>query len=366
LSEQFDVVVVGAGVVGLAVARALALQRKEVIVLERHERAGEETSARNSGVIHSGIYYPTSSSKARLCARGRTLLYDYCTARNVPHERCGKLIVAQDSQVPALRALAETGARNGVAELEWLDAAGVRRLEPAVRCAAALWSPVTGIVDVHAYIDALQADIESQGGVIVFGTEFEQATAVPGGFELVTRAGGDSSTVSCRQLVNAGGLAAPLLPAKIAGYPRHLLRKAYYAKGSYFSCRGPSPFRHLVYPLPNEAGLGVHATLDLSGRTRFGPDVEWVEQVDYSVDAGRGEAFYATIREYWPGLPDGSLQPDYAGVRPKIAGPGEAAADFVIEAADVHGVPGLINLLGIESPGLTSSLAIGEHVAGLA
>lgn len=365
MSDHVDAVVVGAGVIGLAAARALALQGKEVIVLERHSYAGAETSSRNSGVIHSGIYYPTDSTKAHLCLRGRAMLYGYCTTRNIPHKRCGKLIVAQRSQIPRLKALAETGSRNGVSDLEWLDADGARALEPDVRCAAALWSPSTGIIDVHAYLHALQADIESHGGVVVFGTEFESATVITSGFEIASRVGGESSVVCCRLLVNATGLGAPLLPSKVSGYPENLLRKPYYAKGNYFSIRGPSPFRHLVYPMPHEAGLGVHATLDLSGRTRFGPDVEWVSELTYEVDPSRGASFYAAIREYWPGLPDDALQPDFAGMRPKIVGPGEPTADFVIEGADAHGVPGLVNLLGIESPGLTSSLAIGEYVAGI-
>jgi L-2-hydroxyglutarate oxidase LhgO len=365
LSDHVDAIVVGAGIVGLAAARALALQGKDVIVLERRSYAGAETSSRNSGVIHSGIYYPAGSLKASLCVRGRAMLYEYCMTRDIPHKRCGKLIVAQESQVPRLRALAEAGSRNGVSDLQWLDAAGARALEPDVRCTAAIWSPSTGIVDVHDYLHALQADIEASGGVVIFGTEFESAAVIKSGFEVAARTDGESSVMCCRRLINAAGVGAPLLLSRISGYPQALLRKPYYAKGNYFSCRGASPFRHLVYPMPGEAGLGVHATLDLSGRTRFGPDVEWVSEIAYDVDPSRCASFYEAIREYWPGLPDDALQPDFAGIRPKITGPGEPAADFVIEGGDTHGVPGLVNLLGIESPGLTASLAIGERVAGI-
>jgi len=366
VSDHVGTVVVGAGVVGLAAARALALRGHDVIVIERHSRVGEETSSRNSGVIHSGIYYPSGSLKARLCVRGRAMLYQYCMTRDIPHRRCGKLIVAQERQVSRLRALMEAGLRNGVSDLQWLDADEAREFEPEVRCSSAIWSPSTGILDVHGYMDALQADIDSFGGVVVFDTELESAAAVKGGFELATRSGGESSVVRCRHLINAAGLSAPLLASRISGYPKTLLRTAFYAKGNYFSCRGPSPFRHLVYPLPSEAGLGVHATLDLSGRTRFGPDVEWVSEFTYDVDQTRCASFYSAIREYWPGLPDDALQADYAGIRSKIAGPGAPAADFVVEGSDTHSVPGFVNLLGIESPGLTSALAMGEFIAEIA
>lgn len=362
MPDKVDVVVVGAGVVGLAVARALAQVGNEVIVLERHELAGQETSSRNSGVIHSGIYYPHGSLKARLCVRGRELLYPYCESRSVAHERCGKLIVAQQAQVPDLQVLHAKGIANGVTDLEWRSGAEVAAMEPAVRCAAGLWSPATGIVDVHELMLAFEADLEARGGTVVVDTELLAAGITPDGFVAVIRSGGDSSEIACRVLVNSAGLSAPAVLDRIAGYPPARRRQAYFAKGNYFVCQGAKPFRHLVYPMPNEAGLGVHATLDLDGTTRFGPDVEWVDEPDYRVDASRGNSFYAAIREYWPGLPDGSLQPGYSGIRPKLVGAGAKAGDFEIDGPGQHGVPGLINLLGIESPGLTSSLALGEEV----
>ena len=363
MTARVDVVVVGAGVVGLAVARALALAGREVLVLERHRLPGQETTSRNSGVIHSGLYYPQGSLKARLCVRGRHLLYGFCAAREIAHSRCGKLIVAQESGISGLKGLAEKGRANGVDDLAWLTADEVRALEPEIRCAAGLWSPSTGIVDVHEFVTALIADIEANNGAIVYGTELQGAVAGQDGFIVMLSSGGQVDTLACRTLVNSAGLGAVDLLQRIDGYPAGRRRKAYFAKGNYFVCSGARPFTHLVYPMPNEAGLGVHATLDLDGSTRFGPDVEWVDRPEYHVDAKRAEGFYAAIREYWPALPDGCLQPGYAGVRPKLVGEGAAAADFVIEGGKDHGIAGLVNLLGIESPGLTSSLAIAEEVA---
>ncbi len=355
--------VVGAGVVGLAVARALALAGREVIVVERHRLPGQETTSRNSGVIHSGIYYPKDSLKAKLCVRGRELLYDFCQARDIAHSRCGKVIVAQEAQVPGLKALEQKGLANGVTDLAWLSAAQVRELEPEVRCAAGLWSPSTGVIDVHEYVTTLIADLEAHGGTVVYGAELRDVAVTPGGFEVTVASNGSADAFDCRNLVNSAGLAAVDLLRRIRGYPERRLRRAYFAKGNYFACHGVRPFRHLVYPMPGDAGLGVHATLDLDGSTRFGPDVQWIDEPDYDVDATRAASFYAAIREYWPGMPDGCLQPGYAGVRPKLVGEGAAAADFVVEGAESHGVAGLVNLLGIESPGLTSSLALAEEVA---
>jgi len=360
--SQFDALVVGAGIVGVAAARALALRGLSVAVLERHQRAGEETSARNSGVIHSGIYYPRNSLKARLCLEGRELLYQYCDARHVSHRRVGKLIVAQAAQIDALRALMARGLENGVHDLEWLTAAQAHEMEPLVRCEAAILSPSTGILDVHELLTAMVGDLESASGMVITRTEVTGAAATADGFQVRMR--DDEEGVTARLLINAAGLNAVGMLGHIEGYPRQLLREAFYAKGNYFSCTA-RPFSRLVYPMPGEAGLGVHATLDLDGRTRFGPDVEWVGSLGYDVDAARGDAFYESIREYWPGLPDGALQPDYAGIRPKLVGPRAAAADFVIEGPADHGVPGLVNLLGIESPGLTSSLAIASYVASM-
>lgn len=362
MAEAVEIVVVGAGVVGLAVAKSLAQAGHETIVVEKNRRMGEETSARNSGVIHSGIYYPAGSLKARLCVAGRDRLYEYCEQRGIPYRRTGKIIVAQSSQVAALQTLRAKGVANGVSDLQWLTGDEVAQLEPQVRCAAGLWSPSTGIIDVHAYITALAGDFEAAGGSIVLDCELLQARVDGDEIEIDARSGDEVTTLRCRWLINSAGLHAPGLLRRIDGYPAERLRTAWLAKGNYYACQGVRPFRHLVYPMPNEAGLGVHATLDLDGTTRFGPDVEWVEKIDYDVSAERALSFYDAIREYWPALPDGALQPAYAGIRPKLTGPGTAAADFEIEDYRQHGVRGLVNLMGIESPGLTSSLAIGDEV----
>lgn len=363
--DFIEAAVIGGGVVGLAVARAFAMQGVETLVFERHARPGEETTSRNSGVIHSGIYYPNASLKAALCVRGRELLYRFCEQRSIAHQRCGKIIVAGEPQVAALDALHQRGIANGVLDLELLDRAQVRLLEPAVVCAAGLLSPSTGIVDVHELLLALLADLESHGGALLLQSNVGAIKAADGGIVLQVDSGGTISELQCRWLVNCGGLSAPHVLRLIDGYPQQRLRPAFYAKGNYFACHGVRPFKRLVYPMPNEAGLGIHATLDLDGTTRFGPDVEWVSEPDYRVDPQRAESFYTAIREYWPDIPDGSLQPAYAGVRPKLVGPGAGAGDFEIEGPAAHGVAGLINLLGIESPGLTSSLALAERVAQL-
>ena len=361
--DSIEAVVVGAGVVGLAVGRELARQGRETLVLEQHSRPGQETSSRNSGVIHSGIYYPTGSLKAVLCVRGRALLYDFCAARGIAHQRCGKIIVAGEAQLAGLRALHAKAIANGVHDLVMLDADQIRELEPQVRCAAGLLSPSTGIVDAHELMMTLIADLEAAGGALVLRSTVLGIEVVADGFVVQIDNDGSSSELHCKHLVNCAGLRAVDLLRRITGYPPQRLRQAWYAKGNYFACQGVRPFKRLVYPMPNEAGLGVHATLDLDGTTRFGPDVEWVEEPEYDVQAARANSFYAAIREYWPGLPDNSLQPAYAGVRPKLVGPGSSAGDFEIEDAAAHGIRGLVNLLGIESPGLTSSLAIGEEVA---
>lgn len=362
--DSTEVVVIGAGVVGLAVARALAQRGIETVVIEQHPRPGEETTSRNSGVIHSGIYYPTGSLKARLCVRGRELLYELCEQRGVAHRRCGKIIVADAPQTPKLQALQQQAIANGVTDLTMLSAEQVRELEPEVRCAAGLLCPSTGIVDVHELLLTLIADVEARGGAMVLQSKFLAAEATSEGIVVTVESDGASAELSCRWLVNCAGLWALPLLRQIKGYPTNRLRQPFFAKGNYFACHGVRPFRRLVYPMPNNDGLGIHATLDLDGTTRFGPDVEWVERPDYSIDPARAESFYAAIREYWPTIPQGSLQPAYAGVRPKLVGPGAAPADFEIEGPAQHGVAGLVSLLGIESPGLTSSLAIGELVAG--
>lgn len=361
--DRVDCVVVGAGVVGLAVARALAQQRPETFVLERHSRPGQETTSRNSGVIHSGIYYPPGSLKAELCVRGRVLLYRYASERGIPHDRCGKLIVAHEDQLAGLHRLRERAVANGVHDLTLLSDSEVQRLEPAVRCAAALLSPETGIIDVHELLSSLLADFEQAGGTLVLHSSVEYAQATHDGIVLGVRSAGVETELLAGVLVNAAGLSAVDLLRNLQGYPEQRVPRAYYAKGNYFVCHGIRPFKRLVYPMPSNAGLGIHATLDLDGTTRFGPDVEWIASPHYDVDAARASSFYAAVREYWPAIPDGSLQPGYAGVRPKLVGPDAPPADFRVEFPRDHGVTGLINLLGIESPGLTSSLAIAEMIA---
>lgn len=365
MSDSLDIVVIGAGIVGLAVARALAQRGRSVIVLERHAAPIQETSTRNSGVIHSGIYYPPGSLKARLCVDGRHRLYDFLERRDIAHRRFGKLIVAQRGQESGLAAIATRARANGVTDLEDLSAEQVRAREPGLRCETGLWCPSTGIVDVHELAQALIADLEAAGGVIAYRTSLAAAQQTSAGWRLECRCGDETLAIDGRCLVNSAGLEAIDLLRRLDGYPGQNLRTAFFAKGNYFSLGGARPFRHLVYPLPNEAGLGIHATLDLDGSVRFGPNVEWVDQPRYDVDPRQAAEFYDSIREYWPGLRDGALQPGYAGVRPKLVGPGSSAADFVIEGESVHGCAGLVNLLGIESPGLTSSLAIGEQVAAL-
>ncbi len=362
--EQMDCVVVGAGVVGLAVARALALAGREVLVMEAADGIGTGTSSRNSEVIHAGIYYPEGSLKARLCVRGKALLYAYCAERGVAHRRCGKLIVAtSEEQVHQLEGIRAKAAANRVDDLVLLSRAEAQALEPQLACVAALHSPSTGIVDSHALMLALQGDLENAGGLVALRTPLARAASRGGRIELEAA---DGTGLAARTLVNAAGLAAPQLARHFEGLdPRHV-PAPHYAKGNYFTLAGRSPFARLIYPVPEAAGLGVHLTIDLGGQAKFGPDVQWVDSPDdLVVDPRRGEAFYAEVRRYWPQLPDGALIPGYAGMRPKISGPGEPAADFVIQGPADHGVAGLVNLFGIESPGLTSSLAIGEAVQGL-
>jgi L-2-hydroxyglutarate oxidase LhgO len=364
--DTVDTLVIGAGVVGLAVARALSAGGREVIVLEAEDAFGQVTSARNSEVIHAGLYYPTGSLRARLCVRGKALLYAYCAARGVPHRRCGKLIVATaDDEVPALQALERQAQANGVHDLQWLDEDSARVLEPALRCRGALLSPSTGIVDSHGFMLALLGDAERAGAVLALRSPVQRARVTSQG--LVVEVGGDAPATLCAQrVVNSAGLGAPALARAIDGLdPQHVPRD-HLAKGCYFTLAGRAPFTRLIYPAPGAAGhLGVHLTLDLGGQARFGPSFRWVDAIDYRVDTAEADGFYAEVRRYWPALPDGALQPGYAGVRPKISGPGEPAADFRIDGPARHGVPGLVNLFGIESPGLTSALAIAEEVEAL-
>ena len=363
--DEVECVVVGAGVVGLAVARALALRGHEVIVLEAAEGIGTETSSRNSEVIHAGIYYPAGSLMARFCVAGKHMLYAYCREHGVPHRNCGKLIVAtnaeEDGRLEGIRARA---AANGVPDLRVLTAADARAMEPALFCTSALHSPSTGIIDSHGFMLALQGDAEAAGAMVVFLTPVHGGRVTDAGFELDV-GGAEPMALRCRRLVNSAGLHAPDLAGRIVGMPAEHVPRAYYAKGNYFTLAGRSPFSRLIYPVPVPGGLGTHLTIDLGGQARFGPDVEWIDQIDYAVDPRRGEKFYASVRRYWPELKDGTLQPGYSGIRPKIVPPQTAAQDFVVQGADVHGVAGLVNLFGIESPGLTASLALADYVAGV-
>ncbi len=350
--------------VGLAVARAQALQGREVLLLEAANAIGSGTSSRNSEVIHAGIYYPQGSLKARLCVQGRLMLYDYCAARGIGHRRCGKLIVATNSaQLGQLQQIADHARGNGVGELRWLSQQQALQLEPQLACQAALLSPDTGIVNSHALMLALLGDVENAGGVLALNSPLALMEYAQAAIELETL---DGTRLRTKRVINAAGLQAVALAGRCRGLAARHVPKAFFAKGNYFSLSGRAPFSHLVYPVPEPGGLGVHLTLDLGGQAKFGPDVQWVDSPDdLQVDVARGEAFYAEVRKYWPGLADGALQPGYAGIRPKISGSYEAAADFVIQGPPTHGVPGLVNLFGIESPGLTAALAIGQHVADL-
>ncbi len=362
---EIEAVVVGAGAVGLACARALALRGLDVLVLERHAAIGTEVSARNSEVIHAGIYYPAGSLRAELCVAGRHRLYDYLQSHHIPHRACGKLIVASDErQMAALEEIAARARANGVSDIAELTGAEAETLEPALKAVAALASPSTGIVDAHAYMLALRGDLEDQGGTIAFGAALTRVEGMTGGFLLSV----GEMKLKCRVLINSAGLNAVALARRIEGLEPAHVPPAHFAKGNYFTLTGKAPFSRLIYPVPEAAGLGVHLTLDMGGQARFGPDVEWItpddaDAIDYKVDAARGDRFYDAIRRYWPALKDGTLQPAYAGVRPKIHGAHETPADFVISGPEAHGLDGLVNLFGIESPGLTSSLAIADIVA---
>ena len=364
--EWVDCVVVGAGVVGLAVARALALAGREVIILDAAEGIGTETSSRNSEVIHAGIYYPAGSFMARFCVAGRKALYAYCAEKGVPHINCGKLIVATNAEEDAMLAGIKRRAElNGVEGMRVLTADQAIELEPNLSCTSALLSPVTGIIDSHAFMLALQGDAENAGAVPVFFSPVIAGRVVQGGVEIDV-GGLDPMTLRCRLLVNSAGLHAPGFASRIVGMPSDRIPPAHYAKGNYFTLSGRSPFSRLIYPVPVPGGLGVHLTVDLGGQARFGPDVEWIDTIDYTVDPSRADSFYVAVRKYWPALKDGALQPGYAGIRPKIVPRGAPAQDFVVQGPQTHGVPGLINLFGIESPGLTASLALADHVLQVA
>ncbi len=383
--DTVDTIVVGAGVVGLAVARAIALTGRDVMVIEKESAIGQGASSRNSEVVHGGLYYATGSLKAKLCVRGKEMLYAYCAERGLPIQQCGKLIVATDEkQLPKLALIEVQAAANGV-PVQRLSRNEARALEPELECIEALLSPTTGIVSSHDLMIALQGDVENAGGLVVLSTRVEkiqwfdrnsdQNSSLAG--VLYARSAIKNAAIEGRieigfkQLINAAGLYAPQLAQRMQGLNAAHVPRAHFAKGNYYSLSGQSPFKRLIYPIPSEAGLGVHITIDFGGQAKFGPDVEWLEgisdpdEIDYSVDPRRADAFYAEVRKYWPGLRDGQLAPSYSGVRPKIVGNGQAAADFVIQGEDANGIKGLVNLFGIESPGLTSSLAIGKYVVDM-
>ncbi len=365
MSEHIDAIVIGAGVVGLAVARALSNLGKEVIILEADKAIGMGTSSRNSEVIHAGIYYPKDSLKAKLCVEGKEMLYTYCDSHGVPYKRLGKLIVAtHENQIDALKAIEEKAKNNGVNDLTWLDQDAVIEREPNLNAVAALLSPSTGIIDTHAFMLALLGDSEDNGTMLALNSPVLGGKVSAEGISL--EVGGDSPmTISADIVINSAGLSAVKLAQTISGVPSDKIPQDYFCKGNYFSLGCKAPFSHLIYPVPEKAGLGVHLTLDMGGQARFGPDVEWLEDgesIDYEVNPSRGNKFYAAIRSYWPGLKDGDLHADYSGVRPKIQAPGDEAKDFLIQGPEDHGILGFINLFGIESPGLTSSLAIAKEV----
>ena len=363
--ESVDCVVVGAGVVGLAVARALALAGREVVVVEAAESIGTETSSRNSEAIHAGIYYPKGSLMARTCVEGRRRLYAYCDTHGVPYRNCGKLIVAtNDAESERLVEIKGRAEANGVEGMRLLTADEAMRLEPNLLCTAALLSPSTGIIDSHSYMLALQGDAEANGAMFAFHSPVTGGRITEAGVEIEV-GGAEPMRLRARLVVNAAGLHAPAVARSLAGMPADKVPTAYFAKGNYFTLAGRSPFSRLIYPVPVPGGLGVHITVDLGGQAKFGPDVEWIDTIDYAVDAHRADKFYAAVRRYWPALRDGALQPGYAGIRPKIVPPGAPAQDFVVQGPAAHGVPGLINLFGIESPGLTASLALADHVRAL-
>lgn len=363
MTERVECCVIGAGVVGLAVARALAVAGREVIILEAADTIGTETSSRNSEVIHAGIYYPKDSLKARFCVDGKWKLYDYCPSHGVAHKRCGKLIVAtnsaQEEMLVDIKARAEA---NGVDDLEWLGANRVGQMEPDVAATAALYSPSTGIIDSHSLMLSYQGEAEENGAMIAF-----QSPVVGGKIEndgIRLDVGGQTPmSITAKYVVNCGGLHAQSIAHNIDGLSSETIPDSHIAKGNYFVHAGRTPFKHLIYPVPEEGGLGVHVTLDLEGNARFGPDVEWLDEINYDVDPNRADVFYAAVRTYWPDLQDGALLPGYAGIRPKVTGPGQAAGDFIVSGPEQHRIKGLVNLFGIESPGLTASMAIADEVA---
>lgn len=366
MNTDVDCIVLGAGVVGLAIARELAMNGREVLIVEQAEAIGTGTSSRNSEVIHAGLYYTPGSLKARSCVQGKDLLYAYCTERGIAHQRTGKLIVAaNETEARHLDLIAQRSQQCGVTDLIYLDGAQARALEPELVCHSALLSPSTGVVDSHALMLTLQGDAENHGAQCVFHTPFKRGRLVSDGVFELEFGGNDPQTLTARTVINATGLHAPDVARQFENTPHNDIPAARYCKGNYFTISGRSPFSHLIYPVPNNSGLGIHLTVDLGGQAKFGPDTEWIEQIDYSLDETRADSFYNTIRQYWPALPDHALQSGYTGIRPKITDPDMAAVDFLILGPADHGINGLVHLLGIESPGLTACLALAQHVDAL-
>jgi L-2-hydroxyglutarate oxidase LhgO len=366
MTADVETIVIGAGVVGLAVARALAEVGHEVMVLEQHELIGSETSSRNSEVIHAGIYYPPGSLRAVLCVRGKELLYRFCAENNVGHARCGKLLVAtHENQLPKLAAIRGTGERNGVTDLEPIGANVARALEPELACVAALISPSTGIIDSHGLMLALEGHIDANGGSVVLRCPVERIERTGTGLYRLATGGEAPGATTCRNLVVSAGLSASKLARTLSYGAGYSPPETYYAKGQYYALSGPSPFKRHIYPMPDGAWLGLHATVDIGGRCKFGPDIEWIEEIDYRFEPEKLEKFLGFIRGYFPGLDASRLHPDYTGIRPKLYREGEPVPDFAIHGPERHGLPRLVTLCGIESPGLTASLAIGEMVAGM-
>ncbi len=364
MTESVECIVVGAGVLGLAIARRFAMAGQEVVVLEAEDAFGIHTSSRNSEVIHAGIYYAKDSLKARLCVAGKEQLYRYCAENGVGHARLGKLIVATEpDELATLDTLTAKAEGNGVHDLQRLSQTEAQHLEPALRCVGALLSPSTGIVDSHGLMLSYVGDVERHGGAIAYNTPFESARRTDTGY-IVKTGGEEAFDLGCRTLINAAGHNTQDVAGRIEGFAQNRIPPRYYCKGTYFTLSGKQPFRHLIYPVPASASLGVHLTVDLAGQARFGPDQEWVDGLDYDLDAGRADAFYDTVRRYYPDLADGAMQPAYTGIRPKTHGPDEPQGDFHIVGPQEHGLPGLVTLFGMESPGLTSSLAIADHVFG--
>jgi L-2-hydroxyglutarate oxidase LhgO len=360
---EVQCLVIGAGIVGLACAKKLAEAGIEVVILEAADSIGTETSSRNSEVIHAGIYYPKGSLKARHCVAGKKQLYRYCESHGVPYRRLGKLIVAAtEEEIPLLKGIQEKALANGVEDLRFLSRDEIKMKEPEIQVKAALFSPSTGIIDSHAFMLAMLGDAEIKGAMLAVKSKVLRGVVIDPGHSFIVATESGEEEIKTKLVINSAGLSAPMLAHGIQGMPKTKIPKAFYCKGNYFTLEGPSPFKHLVYPVPNSAGLGVHVTLDMAGQARFGPDTEWIEHPEYDVDIKRAEVFYEAIRRYWPGLKDSALQPGYVGVRPKIAGSNDPSADFLIQGPKDHGIAGLVNLFGIESPGLTAALSIADHV----